>query len=70
MRWSDYNLVFPSKFSIEDGGIGKSFVKIKLSTESGMQIRSIIDFHYNYSNIPTDPVNLDNFYEANIDLDI
>lgn len=62
----DYNSMCPSNISIIDGGIGHPFVKIKITTKPAMHIRSTFGFFYERQGV----INLENYFESNIDINL
>lgn len=63
---TDYRSSRNQKVEIIEGGIGKSFVKVRMTDEVGHGMRSSIQFYYHLNNPQLGLLELDDFLETNI----
>lgn len=63
---SEYNFVSQSDVTILDGGIGKSFVKLRIKNKQGESIKSTIIFYYQHNDAKLGKLSIDDFLETNI----
>lgn len=62
----DYKDSPKSNVTIIDGGIGESFVRIRITSEVGQRIRSTLKFNYHLNEPQLGLLELDEFLETNI----
>lgn len=67
--WVDYNVLNPSNVTLIDGGIGYPFVKFRITSDPGMNIRSIFFIYFKENAISLGPLKLESFHETAFDVD-